>query len=61
MTYELALMEREELGEERGREKNLLENLRSVMESFNVSAEKAMESLKVPENKQAYYLSKLKL
>ena len=61
MTYELALMEREELGEERGREKNLLENLRSVMESFNVSAEKAMESLKVPENEQAYYLSKLNL
>ena len=60
MTYELALMEREELGEERGREITLLENLRSIMESFNISAEKAMEALKIPKDKQPYYSSKLK-
>lgn len=60
MTYELALMEREEMGEERGREITLLENLRSIMKSFNVSAEKAMEALKIPKDKQPYYSGKLK-
>ena len=55
MTYELALLEREELG----REKNLIKNLRSVMKSFNVSAEEAIEALDVPKDEQHYYLSKL--
>ena len=67
MTYEMALMEREELGrkigEERGRkigsERNLIENLQSIMETLQVNAEKAMEILKVPKDEQNYYLSKL--
>ena len=46
-------------GEKSGREKKLLENLRSVMESFNVSVEKAMDVLKIPKDEQAYYASKL--
>ena len=56
MTYELALMEREELGEE----KATLANLRSIMESLKISAEKAMEILKISKDEQPRYLSKLK-
>ena len=40
--------------------RKLLENLRSVMESFNVSVEKAMDILKIPKDKQSYYAIKLK-
>ncbi len=50
----------EKKGEKLGRERNLLENLRSVMESFNVSVEKAMDVLKIPKEEQSYYASKLK-
>lgn len=46
-------------GEKSGREKKLLENLRSVMESFNVSVEKAMDVLKIPKDEQPYYVAKL--
>ena len=55
MTYELALLEREERGDER----RLFRDLLSVMKSFNVSAEKAIEALGVPKDEQHYYLSKL--
>lgn len=47
-------------GEKSGREKKLLENLRSVMESFNVSVEKAMDVLKIPKDEQPYYVARLK-
>ena len=47
-------------GEKKGRENKLLENLRSVMESFNVSVEKAMDVLKIPKEEQSYYASRLK-
>lgn len=60
MTYELALMEREELGEKLGREKATLANLNSVMKKLNFSVEKAMEFLEIPEEDQNYYLSLLK-
>lgn len=56
MTYELALMEREEFGEE----KATLANLRSIMESLKISAEKAVEILKISKDEQSRYLSKLK-
>jgi len=56
MTYELALMEREELGEE----KATLANLRSIMDSLKISAEKAVEILKISKDEQPRYLSKLK-
>ena len=46
-------------GEKSGCEKKLLENLRSVMESFNVSVEKAMDVLKIPKDEQPYYVAKL--
>ena len=59
-TYELALMEREELGEKRGREKATLANLNSVMKKLNFSVEKAMEFLEIPKEEQNHYLSLLK-
>lgn len=55
MTYELALMEREE----RGSEKRLLKDLLSLMNKLNVSLEKAMEFLDVPKEEQAYYAEKI--
>ena len=37
------------------RQKTILEAIKNVMESFGVTAEKAMESLKVPQSKWATY------
>lgn len=60
MTYELALLEREEMGEERGREESTIEHLRSVVNSLKVPVERAMEILNVPKDEQSYYAIKLK-
>ena len=59
MTYELTLLEREEQGEERGRENAIIANLHSVMRKLNISAENAMDFLDVPKEEQSYYASKL--
>lgn len=59
MTYELALLEREEIGEERGREESTIKHLRSVISSLKVPVERAMEILNVPRDEQSYYASKL--
>ena len=48
-----------EKGLQQGREENLIENLRSVMDSLNLPIEKAMEILKVPKEKYAYYSAQL--
>ena len=53
------LDEVENRGIEKGREQNLIENIRAVMDSFNVPVEKAMEVLKVPANKHQYFLEQL--
>lgn len=45
--------------ENRGREKGLIENLQALMETTDWSVEKAMEALKVPENKRSYYMRKV--
>ena len=50
-----------ERGIEQGREQNLIENIRAVMDSLNVSIEKAMEILKVPSDKQHFYLAHFQL
>ena len=50
-----------EKGLQQGREQNLIENIRAVMDSFNVPVDKAMESLKVPLDKKDYYLALLQL
>ena len=56
MTYQMALLE----SEERGREKTLIENLKAVMDSLQVTAEKAMEILKIPEDKRDFLLDEVK-
>lgn len=58
---------RELLGEEKGVEKGIaqgvekerLESIKNIMRSFKVTAEKAMESLGIPEGEYEKYLSKL--
>lgn len=52
MTYQMALLESKLEGEERGREKNLIENLKAVMKKLNFTAEKAMDFLDVPADKR---------
>lgn len=44
---------------EQGKKQELVENLKSVMNKLNFSAEKAMDFLDVPKDEQAYYASKL--
>ena len=60
MTYQMALLESKLEGEERGREKTLIENLKAVMDSLQVTAEKAMEILKIPEDKRGFLLDEVK-
>lgn len=64
MTFEMYLKERElenkekwrEEGREEGREKTLIENLRSIMNKLNLSADKAMDFLDVPNDKRDHLL-----
>ena len=44
-------------GELNGAKKTLLENIRSLMETLNLTAQQAMDALKVPADKQAEYHS----
>ena len=53
MTYQMALLESKLEGEERGREENTIENLKSIMDSLQVTAEKAMDILKIPDEKRS--------
>ena len=46
-------------GRAEGRDETILANLRSVMQSFNVPVEKAMDSLQIPKDQQPYFLSRL--
>ena len=39
------------------KEKNLIENIRSLMETLNLTAQQAMNALKVPANEQSKYLA----
>ena len=55
MTYHMALLE----SELEGREKNLIENLQAIMDSLQVTAEKAMDILKIPQDKRNRLLSLL--
>lgn len=47
----VAAMGREQ-GIEQGAELNLLENIKNLMETMNLTAERAMDALKVPEEKR---------
>ena len=53
------LDEVENRGIEKGREQNLIENIRAVMDSLQVTADKAMDILKIPTNKYQYFLEQL--
>lgn len=50
------LKEREMESEQKGREENLVQNLRSVMKKLNLSADKAMDFLDVPNDKRDHLL-----
>ena len=60
MTYEMALLDREIQGRTEGAESATVNNLRSIMETLNLSAEKAMDVLKLPAEVRAKYLERLK-
>ena len=60
MTYQMALLESRLEGEEKGRENGLIENLKAVMDSLHVTSEKAMDILKIPEDKRSRLLTFLK-
>ena len=52
----------EDLREEsikRGIEQNRIESIKNVMESFKVTAQQAMDALKIPLTEQSKYLAKL--
>lgn len=46
-------------GKEEGMEKERLSSIRNVMASFKISAEEAMDALKIPKSDQNKYMSKL--
>ena len=46
-------------GEKQGAEKNLLENLKTLMETMHLTAQQAMDALRVPKEDQARYASQL--
>ena len=43
-------------GKTEGKEKNLIENIRSLMETLNFTSKQAMDALKIPANEQSKYL-----
>jgi hypothetical protein len=47
------------IGEARGVEKNAIDNIKSLMETTNWSAQQAMDALKIPASKQSLYASRL--
>ena len=44
-------------GKAEGQEKTLIENIRSLMETLNLTAKQAMDALKVPASEQEKYLA----
>ena len=48
-----------EKAEARGVEKNAIDNIKSLMETTNWSAQQAMDALKIPASKQSLYASRL--
>lgn len=60
MTFQMYLKERElesnQKGREEGREETLVQNLRSIMKKLNLSADKAMDFLDVPNDKRDHLL-----
>ena len=46
-------------GVEQGDENRLLQDIKSLMETLKLTAQQAMDALKVPKEEQAHYESKL--
>ena len=63
MQYDLHLRDIEEEaraeGEKIGMANAIINNIKSLMETMNVTAEKAMNALKIPQEEQSFYLAKL--
>lgn len=49
-------LESNQKGREEGREETLVQNLRSIMKKLNLSADKAMDFLDVPNDKRDHLL-----
>ena len=47
-------------GEKLGIAKSLLNSIKSLMETMNVTAEKAMKALKIPQEEHEFYLAQLR-
>ena len=56
MQYELRLREERESGRLEGKQENLVENIRLLIENGVLTAEQAMQMLKVPKKEQELYL-----
>ena len=48
-----------EKGEKLGMAKSLLNSIKSIMETMNITAEKAMKALKIPQEEHDFYLAQL--
>ena len=48
-----------EEGKEQGLELGVLSSIKNLMDSMNISAEEAVQYLKIPEDKRAEYLSRI--
>ncbi len=46
-------------GEKLGMAKSLLNSIKSIMETMNITAEKAMKALKIPQEEHDFYLAQL--
>jgi predicted transposase YdaD len=47
-------------GREEGREEGRILDLHNLMDTMNLTPEEAVKALKIPEEKRAYYIDKLK-
>ena len=49
-----------EKGRVEGRTGGFLESIKKMVKNFNVSANKAMDVLEIPENERSFYIEKLR-
>lgn len=47
---------RESIGRKEEKRNTLLKSIRNIMDDFNVSAERAMDTLKIPQEKRSMFL-----
>ena len=46
-------------GEAKGKTKGFLESIKNMVEGLNITEDKAMDVLKIPENERSFYIEKL--